>query len=57
MSLTRSVEEAVAARDELFPEQAHTVRPHAAVPAVVEAVRHRLHDGGRLGRRTLRARR
>ncbi|WP_058044081.1 HAD family hydrolase [Streptomyces roseifaciens] len=42
LGLGRPLEEVVAARDALFLEEAHTVRPHAAVLAVVEAMKHRL---------------
>jgi beta-phosphoglucomutase-like phosphatase (HAD superfamily) len=40
--LTRPVEEVVGERDALFLQQAHTVRPHPAILAVVEASKGRL---------------
>ena len=40
--LTRPVEDIVAERDTLFLQQAHTVGPHSAILAVVEASKGRL---------------
>lgn len=41
-TFARPISEIVATRDRLFLDQAHTVRPHPAVAAVVDAMRHRV---------------